>query len=78
MLARNDKLSHFKDVGNIKDFLQSYKLNLIQAINFLKTSSAMGKDVFLCIFYLNVCLNPYDTFKSMDFDFNQFYEENEN
>ena len=38
----------------------------------------MGKDVFLCIFYLNVCLNPYDTFKSMDFDFNQFYEENEN
>jgi hypothetical protein len=37
-----------------------------------------NKDILLLIFYFKICLNPYSLFKKIQFDFNQFYEENEN
>jgi serine/threonine-protein kinase ULK/ATG1 len=40
----------------------------------------MGKqhDALLAIVYFNICLNPYEEFRDISFDFNKFYEDQEN
>jgi len=30
------------------------------------------------IYLFKICLNPYEEFKSINFDFHKFYEDNEN
>lgn len=44
----------------------------------IKQSSNKTKHSLLCLFYFNTCLNPYNEFKDINYDFNKFYEENEN
>jgi serine/threonine-protein kinase ULK/ATG1 len=39
---------------------------------------AATKETILLSFYLKICLNPYEHFQNINFDFNKFYEDNEN
>ncbi|CAK88671.1 unnamed protein product (macronuclear) [Paramecium tetraurelia] len=70
----------FDKIENVKDFLGQYKQIISKAIETLKAAStnSLGKDIYSGIYYLKICLNPYDFFKQVDFDFNAFYEETEN
>lgn len=61
-----------------ESFHSIYKDILYDNMKEIKLSKNNTKDSLLCLFYLNICLNPYSEFKEINYDFNKFYEENEN
>lgn len=58
-------------------FHSIYRDIINENINML-SKSAPFKETLMLLFYLKICLNPYEQFQNINFDFNKFYEENEN
>ena len=63
---------------NNEKFHAIYRECIIEIMKVIKSNEKQTKDTLLCLYYLNICLNPYDSFKEINYDFNKFYEDNEN
>ena len=58
-------------------FHSVYRDIINENINIL-SKHAESKEMLILLFYLKICLNPYEQFQNINFDFNKFYEDNEN
>ena len=64
-------------------FLENYNSTLRETLTILKNvilntkPQEENKEILTITHYINVSLNPYQTFDCKDFDFNKFYEDSE-
>lgn len=43
----------------------------------MKKDLNLSLEKCVLIFFLNICMNPYEEFRSIEFDFHKFYEDHE-
>lgn len=55
-----------------------YREVLQENIADIKSLNSNSKNLLLCVHYFSICLNPYEEFRDINYDFNKFYEESEN
>ncbi|KAM3132183.1 hypothetical protein pb186bvf_015778 [Paramecium bursaria] len=63
--------------GN-EPFHQIYRDVLQENLKMIRGLNSKEAEIHLLQYYFLVCQNPYEEFKDINYDFNQFYEENEN